>query len=149
MRVCVQCPCTLTFFQDTLMTKNHRGSFRRSAASISFLALSLAGCREVTTSSEVNAQRSVTPEVGSSVEWGPWSDPVNVQAVNSVAITRDGQTLGPAVPLTELNFAVAGITDAHPSVRTDGKEVIFFSNRPDGFGLGDLYVSTRQSLHST
>ena len=68
--------------------------------------------------------------------------------IYSAAIKRNGETLGPAFPVPELNFAVAGVTDAHPTVRRDGKEVIFFSNRPDGFGSEDLYVSTRQSVHS-
>lgn len=62
-------------------------------------------------------------------------------------ITRNGETQGPAIPVPELNFAVAGITDGHATVSRDGKEVIFFSTRPDGFGLADLYVSTRQSVH--
>jgi len=76
---------------------------------------------------------------------GPTSVAIDIY---SAAITRDGQTLGPALPVPELNFAVAGITDAHPTISKDGNEVIYFSTHPDGFGLADLYVSTRQSVHS-
>ena len=74
---------------------------------------------------------------------GPTTTDIDIY---SAAITRDGETLGPATPVSELNFAVAGITDARPSVRRDGKEVIFLSNRPGGVGEEDLYVSTRQSV---
>jgi hypothetical protein len=73
--------------------------------------------------------------------------PVDIDTY-SAWITRNGETRGPAIPVSELNFAVAGITDAHATVRRDGTEVIFFSTRPGGFGLADLYVSTRQSVHS-
>jgi hypothetical protein len=66
----------------------------------------------------------------------------------SVPIKRGGETRGPASPVTELNFSIVGVTDAHPTVSRDGKEVIFFSSRPGGFGTEDLYVSTRQSVHS-
>ena len=68
--------------------------------------------------------------------------------IYAAAIDRNGETRGPATPVSELNFAVAGITDAKTSVSRDGKEVIFFSTRPGGFGLADLYVSTRPTIYS-
>jgi hypothetical protein len=64
----------------------------------------------------------------------------------SAAITRNGKTLGTAIPVSELNFAATGVVDARATVRADGKEVVFFSTRPGGFGLEDLYVSTRQNI---
>jgi Tol biopolymer transport system component len=50
----------------------------------------------------------------------PWSEPFS---------------LGPAVN--------GGFNDTFPSVSSDGQTLFFSSNRPDGFGLGDIYVSTR------
>jgi len=65
--------------------------------------------------------------------------------IYATAISRNGETSGPAIPITALNFAVAGVVDARPVVRQDGKEVVFFSDRPGGLGEADLYVSTRQN----
>lgn len=50
----------------------------------------------------------------------PWSEPFN---------------LGPAVN-SEFN-------DTFPSVSSDRQTLFFSSNRPAGFGMGDIYVSTR------
>jgi len=63
------------------------------------------------------------------------------------AVTANGETRGPAVPVDELNDANPATTDAHASVRTDGREVFFYSNRPGGLGLNDLWTSTRRSVH--
>ncbi len=67
-----------------------------------------------------------------------------------VGLTRDGQTRGPAVLVSELS--APGIADASPAVRADGRELIFWSggadgSRPGGVGLADLWVSTRQSVN--
>jgi hypothetical protein len=59
-------------------------------------------------------------------------------------ITRDGETLGPAVLVGELSFP--GFADARTTMRTDGREVFFWSTRP-GSLLADLWVSTRRSVH--
>ena len=56
------------------------------------------------------------------------------------AITHDGESLEPAVPVTELNQA-GTVTDA-PSLSVDGREVFFWSNREGG---ADLWTATRQS----
>lgn len=61
------------------------------------------------------------------------------------SITRDGGTLGPAVLITELSDPVG--TDQGPSLRTDSKEIYFFSTRAGGLGGNDLYVSTRQNAN--
>ena len=61
-------------------------------------------------------------------------------------VTRDGATLGPSYAVAELNFVTPAIAEGRPSVRRDGKEVVFNSNRSGGLGLEDLYVSTRQNV---
>src|SRR5439155_22179457 len=61
------------------------------------------------------------------------------------AITRDGETRGPAVLIPEISDPVA--TDQGPSLRSDGSEVFFFSTRPGGIGGADLWTSTRRSVH--
>jgi WD40 repeat protein len=65
--------------------------------------------------------------------------------IYSASLTRDGETLGPAVAVVELNHPTA--TDQGVSLRKDGKEVFFFSTRPGGLGGADLWTSTRQSAH--
>src|SRR5690349_7758050 len=60
------------------------------------------------------------------------------------AVTREGLTLGPAVPVSELN--VPNANDAAVTVRVDGKELMFWSTRAGGLGGADLWVSTRQAL---
>lgn len=53
-----------------------------------------------------------------------WSTPVN---------------LGPTV--NSIYF------DGAPALSSDGKTLLFYSNRPGGFGANDLYMSTRHKLH--
>jgi WD40 repeat protein len=60
-------------------------------------------------------------------------------------VTRDGDTRGPAQLVAELS--VPNANDAGVTVRTDGRELMFFSTRPGGLGLADLWVSTRSSVH--
>jgi len=67
--------------------------------------------------------------------------------IYSAPIKADGETLGPAVAVAELNDANPATTDAHASVRTDGREVFFYSNRLGTLGLNDLWVATRRSVH--
>jgi hypothetical protein len=63
----------------------------------------------------------------------------------TAAITRDGETRGPAVLISELSDPIA--TDQGPTLRSDGREVFFFSTRPGGIGGADLWTSTRRSVH--
>jgi WD40-like Beta Propeller Repeat len=63
------------------------------------------------------------------------------------AVTADGETRGPAVPVTELNDPDPAVTDAHPSVRIDGREIFLHSSRAGGLGGNDLWTSTRRSVH--
>lgn len=71
--------------------------------------------------------------------------------IYKVAMSKDGRTSGPAVCVTELNEP-APIGDHAPTVRADGRELIFWSggaagSRPGGVGLADLWVSTRRSVN--
>jgi len=36
--------------------------------------------------------------------------------------------------------------DGAPAVSSDGETLLFYSNRPGGFGGNDLYMSTRHKL---
>ena len=58
-------------------------------------------------------------------------------------VTRDGQTLGPAVLIVELSDPVAN--DVSPTVRFDEREIFFASNRAGSIGLNDIWMSTRRS----
>jgi hypothetical protein len=60
-----------------------------------------------------------------------------------VEITHDGTALAAAVAVTELNTAA---TEAEPSIRGDGKEIYFWSNRT-GSAATDIWRSTRQDVN--
>ena len=80
---------------------------------------------------EIIFQSDRTGSVGSGDLWvstrattlEPWSTPVNV---------------GPTV--NTIYF------DGAPALSSDGETLIFYSNRPGGFGANDLYMSTRHKL---
>jgi len=62
-----------------------------------------------------------------------------------VAVTRTGEIRGPAVPVAELNST---FSETGPTLRTDGREVVFFSTRPPGAAnLNEFFVATRRSVH--
>lgn len=63
----------------------------------------------------------------------------------TASLTREGDTRGPATLVAELSDPVG--TDQGPSIRTDGREIYFFSTRLGGLGGNDLWVSTRRSVH--
>jgi hypothetical protein len=56
-----------------------------------------------------------------------------------------GWGFGPAVPVSELNDAVAN--DIQPNVRHDSREVVFSSNRAGTLGAQDIWVARRRSIH--
>jgi len=62
-------------------------------------------------------------------------------------VTADGETRGPAVPVAELNDPDPAVNEAHPTVRVDGREMYFHSDRTGGLGSNDLWRSTRRSVH--
>lgn len=61
-----------------------------------------------------------------------------------VAVTRGGKIRGQAEPVAELNTAFG---ETGPTLRTDGREVVFFSGRPPTLGASDFWASTRRSVH--
>lgn len=71
--------------------------------------------------------------------------PGGSQDIYVAPVTRDGETRGPAVLVAELSDPTA--SDQHASVRADGREVLFHSNRAGGLGGFDIWVSTRRSVH--
>jgi hypothetical protein len=60
------------------------------------------------------------------------------------SVSRDGETRGPAVFVSELNSTA---NDQHVTIRKDGRELFFSSNRTGGMGSFDIYRSTRRSAH--
>lgn len=74
---------------------------------------------------------------------GSGPNPGANQDIYTAPVTRDGETLGPAILVDELN---SGTNDAVPTVRTDGREILFWSLREGGFGSGDIWVSTRRNV---
>ena len=79
---------------------------------------------------------------------GPGTNP-QIGDIYQVEISRDGTVQGPASLVSELSHA----SGPHaPTVRADGRELIFWSggaagSRPGGVGLADLWVSTRRSVN--
>ena len=73
------------------------------------------------------------------------SNALGLSDIYAAAVKRDGETIGPAVLVSELS--VPGATDAAATVRKDGKEIFFFSTRSGTVGGIDLWTSTRQSVH--
>jgi Tol biopolymer transport system component len=63
----------------------------------------------------------------------------------SASVTRDGETRGAAVYVSELNVVTA--VDQHVTIRKDGRELFFSSNRAGGLGGFDLWTSTRRNVH--
>ena len=70
---------------------------------------------------------------------------LNLADLYYVGVSRDGVAHGPAVFVAELNMV--GANEQAASLRHDGKEVFFFSNRLGGEGLTDIWTSTRQNAN--
>jgi len=70
---------------------------------------------------------------------------LNAQDIYVAGITRDGEVREAAVPVTELN--ILGTREFHPTIRNDGREIFFASNRPGSLGMTDIWTSTRRSVH--
>jgi Tol biopolymer transport system component len=61
----------------------------------------------------------------------------------SAPVTRDGLSRGPAAPVAELTNPA--FTEGRPTLGVDGRVIVFYSNRPGGIGLTDLWMATRRS----
>jgi len=72
-----------------------------------------------------------------------WATAVAEFDIYQASVTRDGEPLGPAVPVTELNHP--SFLDGDPTIRGDGRELMFWSTRP-GVGDLDIWVATRCSV---
>jgi len=66
------------------------------------------------------------------------------QDIYKVSLSTDGEPLGPAVAVSELN---SPNTDQKLAVSTDGHELLLSSNRPGTFGDLDIWRFTRQAIH--
>ena len=98
-----------------------------------------------TAAAEAGAEYLQSAEDGSPNLYFNRAPPGGTADLYYAAITRDGETRGPAVLISELSDPVA--TDQGPTLRTDGREIFFFSTRAGGVGGADLWTSTRRSVH--
>jgi hypothetical protein len=73
-------------------------------------------------------------------------DPPITTDLYAVRVTKDGETLGPAVAVPVLNSTVE---DNHASLSRDGREIFFNSRRPGSVGGQnfDIWVATRDNVH--
>lgn len=62
-----------------------------------------------------------------------------------VGVARDGEILAAPELVEELN--IANFIDQAPSVRSDGREIFFTSDRPGTLGSNDIWMSTRPTVH--
>jgi len=98
-----------------------------------------------TPASEAGAEYVQNAEEGTVNFYFNRAPPGGTADIYAASLTRDGETLGPAIAVVELNHPTA--TDQGVSLRMDGREIFFFSTRPGGFGGSDLWTSTRRSAH--
>jgi hypothetical protein len=66
--------------------------------------------------------------------------------IYEVSLAHDGTPLAAATVVTELSDPTADARE--PSVRGDGKEMVFWSTRDGGAGASDIWVSRRQNVNA-
>lgn len=98
-----------------------------------------------TTASEAGAEYLQNAEEGAGDFYFNRAPPGGTADIYYVGITRDGETRGPATLVAELSHPVA--TDQGSTLRSDAKEIVFFSTRPGGFGGNDLWTSSRRNAN--
>ncbi|TMA86990.1 MAG: hypothetical protein E6J63_15470 [Deltaproteobacteria bacterium] len=84
-------------------------------------------------------------EGGGNLYFNRGNPTLNLADLYYVAVSRDGVAHGDAVQVPGLN--TTGANEQAASLRHDGKEVFFFSNRPGGWGDLDIWTSTRRNTH--
>src|SRR3989454_6960410 len=89
-----------------------------------------------TAAAEAGAEFLQSAEDGAANLYFNRAPPGGTADLYAAAITRDGETRGPAVLISELSDPIA--TDQGPTLRSDGREIFFFSTRPGGIGGGRL-----------
>lgn len=98
-----------------------------------------------TAANEAGAEYVQSAEDGAANLYFNRTPPGQTADIYYAPLTRDGETRGPATLVSELSDPTA--TDQGVTLRTDGREVFFFSTRPGGVGGNDLWTSTRRSVH--
>jgi hypothetical protein len=73
-----------------------------------------------------------------------WATALTEFDIYQASVTRNGEPLGPAVAVAELNHP--SLLDSDPTIRGDGRELLFWSTRPGGEGDLDIWVATRCSV---
>ena len=100
---------------------------------------------DVNTTDDENGADYVASDGGGAIYFNRGNLALQLADLYRVGVKRDGRTEGPAQPVTELN--AAGFNDAAPTLRADGREILFWSTRPGGLGASDIWMSTRQSAN--
>ena len=98
-----------------------------------------------TAASEAGAEYLQSAEDGTGNLYFNRAPPGGTADLYYAPVTRDGDTRGPPVLISELSHPTA--TDQGATLRTDGREIFFFSTRAGGLGGADLWTSTRRSVH--
>ena len=98
-----------------------------------------------TAASEAGAEYLQSAEDGTGNLYFNRAPPGGTADLYYAPLTRDGETRGPAILIPELSDPTG--TDQGATLRTDGREVFFFSTRSGGLGGADLWTSTRRSVH--
>ncbi len=98
-----------------------------------------------TAASEAGAEYLQSAEDGTGNLYFNRAPPGGTADLYYAPLTRDGETRGPAILIPELSDPTG--TDQGATLRTDGREVFFFSTRSGGLGGADLWTSTRRSIH--
>ena len=100
---------------------------------------------DVNTADDEQGPEYVASDRGGALYFNRGNQALSRSDLYRVGIDRDGETDGPAQPLTELNAPTNN--DAAPGVRADAREILFWSGRADGLGGTDIWQSTRQSAN--
>jgi hypothetical protein len=98
-----------------------------------------------TAASEAGAEYLQSAEDGAANLYFNRAPPGGTADIYYAPITRNGETRGPATLVSEVSDPIA--TDQGSTLRTDGREIFFFSTRLGGIGGADLWTSTRRSVH--